>query len=277
MSDSQVEERARAAGWKPLDKFGGDPKAWISAEQYMERVEHVLPAVRAERDRLRESLSTTNQRVSDLERQIGEARESMDAFTQYQTEETQRQVDAAKRNLKRELAQARKDGDTEAEIELEEAIDKLNEPKKVETKADTKPEQKVDPAFQAVLDQWRTDGNQWYGVDQAKTAYANGMAGYLNVTDPTLKGRNFLDKLSELVEHQFPSSNSARERPSKVEETRGGGSSKGSGKSYADLPQEAKAACDSFSSRVVGSNKVYKTEKDWRDKYARDHFAREDA
>lgn len=271
---SDVEAKAREAGWKPLEQWKGNAEKWTDAETYLERVEHALPLVRTQRDKLMGELSSRDQRINDLEKQIQEGRESMDAFREYQESETKRQVDQAKRNLRRELAQANKDGDVEAALEIEEAIDKLKEAPPKETKKEAE-QPKVDPAFQVVYDQWRADGNQWYGADPEKTMYANGVRDFVAYQNPGLKGRAFLDKLTEVVEDKFPSRNDARERPSKVEETRGGGSPKGSGKSYADLPPEAKTACESFSGRLVGKDRTYKTEKEWRDKYARDYFGDE--
>ena len=268
----EVITEAREMGWIPKEHFKGDPEKWTDAKTYLDRVEHVLPLVKKSRDRLRIELEQTNTKVLTLQQQINEGREAMDAFQKYHEEDTKRRVEAAKVELRRQLVQAKKDGDVEAEVEITEAMAELREPPKVNGEEKNK-ETKVDPAFQAALETWRADGNQWWGVDQEKTAYAQGQAVYLNLFRKDLKGREFLDEVTKLVQDKFPDKNSRRDNPSKVEGARTGASQQNGGKTYADLPADAKAACDKDASKLVGPTRLYKTAKDWQVQYARDYFA----
>ena len=55
----------------------------------------------------------------------------------------------------------------------------------------------------------------------------------------------------------------------------GGGGSGGRQKTYADLPADAKAACDSYASKLVGPGRAHKDLASWQAQYAKDFFAGE--
>lgn len=271
----EVVSEAREMGWIPKEHFKGDPDKWTDAQTYLERVEHVLPLVKKSRDRLRVELEQTNTRVLTLQQQIKEAQESMEGFKVYHEEDAKRRVEAAKSELRKQLVQAKKDGDVEAEVEITEAMAELRDPPKPTEKKEDPPPNGVDPAFAAALEAWKADGNQWFGVDPEKTAYAQRQATFLNLYRKDLRGREFLDEVTKLVQDKYPDKNSRREAPSKVEGSRPGGHQQNGGKSYADLPADAKAACDKQGAQyqLVGPNRTYKTAKEWQAQYAQDYFA----
>ncbi|MCR4285083.1 MAG: hypothetical protein NUV97_03520, partial [archaeon] len=80
-----------------------------------------------------------------------------------------------------------------------------------------------------------------------------------------LRGQEFLNKLDEELEKQFPEKFGKRTSP--VEgNTSGGGSTRGSSKkqSFENLPADAKAACDRFiKSGMIKNRDAYVAEYDW--------------
>ena len=136
------------------------------------------------------------------------------------------------------------DGDTEAFDRVQEQVDALGEeiaapaPNGQQTdqqKADS------DPAFIA----WRAQ-NAWYGDDIELTAYAEQIA---PVIGRKHQGAAFYDAIGTEIRRKFPDkfTNTRRQRARSVEPAGGGGGGRrGNGHTYADLPADAKAACDRF-------------------------------
>src|SRR5512137_545580 len=111
-----------------------------------------------------------------------------------------------------------------------------------------------------VFKNWRASGNDWYMKDEQMTRYANAFAE--EHRNPDIPYDKWLDKVGEAVREAFPSrfENSARNRPPSVDggSTRGGGSGRPRGKTYGDLPQDAKMQCDKDIARgIIKSREHY--------------------
>ena len=86
-------------------------------------------------------------------------------------------------------------------------------------------------------------------------------------------GRAFFDKVAAEVAKELGGSETPR--GDKVEGARNGSDSevRSSGrKGYAAMPADARDACDADSRRFVGSDKKYKSQQEWRNRYAEIYF-----
>lgn len=293
MSDEQVidtppevETQAREMGWRPKEEFRGDESKWVDAKTFVERGEHVLPIVKATNERLRSELVAANERTARLEAAVRESQESVKALEKHHSEVLKQKVAEARDRLRKELIEAKKEGNVEDEVRLTEELTGLataeadaaaRERNAAAAAADRKngsaPQEKdytQEPDFVS----WRQD-NSWFMTDRAKTAIAYDVTARLRAEGDRTVGRAFLDKVTAEVNKEVARLGGGRPAQSRVEGGKGGaGGSAGSGRgrSYADLPADAKAACDSYARDLVGPNRAYKTIDDWRKYYVNSYF-----
>lgn len=296
MSDAAIEAKAKAMGWTPKESFRGDPERFVDAETFLKRGEEVLPIVRAENARLRQQNQQFSQQIQSLSQTVEANQEAIDALKEFNSEKARGDVKALKEKIKADLVQAKKDENHELEVELTDQLGEANEAlKEAETeeaegkkngkggkKAPVQQQpnnQQQTPEFKA----WHAE-NPWFldPKEQRKTNYAIAVANDLATTNKAagieMPQTEFLEAISAEVETVFPNPN--REKPGKTEGgsqeggTGGGGGGR-SGKSYASLPAEAKAACDSMVSKLVGPGRAFKTKEDWQKKYTADYYEAE--
>lgn len=278
-----VEKEAREMGWTPKEKFKGNPDKWVTAEEFVERAEHVLPILRADRNRLRNELLTRDQKIDTLTQQLTTTASIVKDLTVQYDEKLKSELAAQRRNLKADLKDAVADRDTDAEFEIREQLEALTEAEQkaqerakqnkdkltapAPTDDDTNP--KLSPEFSA----WQRD-NPWYGgsspEDRKRTKAIVRIAEDLRDEGETSKGREFMDLcLEKLEELEQPT----QRGQSKVEggnpRNIGGGNGQGS---YGSLPAEAKRACEEFAQDLVGEGKVYKTMKEFQTYYAKTYY-----
>jgi len=262
-----TEQEARNLGWVPQEEFRGDPGKWVDAETFVERGHTIMPILKSNNKKLEEQLRS---QAAELERMKGlfnASQESIQALQEVHAESTKKAVERARKELLAELKEARDEGDIEREHEINEELDELKQkakdaaaaPKKADAPA-TPPQQQVHPDFAP----W-VEANPWFGVDQRKTLRAMGIAQQLRA-DPDLdhlQGKPFFDKILEVMNE-----GTTDNRTSKVGESRpSGGGSGGGKKSFADLPAEAKEACDRQAKRLVGEGRAFKDMNAWRAHY----------
>lgn len=288
---SEIEDTAKGMGWIPKDQFRGDQTKWTDAETFVSRGQNFIPFMKKE---LR-SVKGENDQLRGEIRQLTEAQKesqvSLKALTEYNAEIARKEAKIEARRIRAEIVQARKEGDTEREVELEEALEEHREKAEVIGKktepattpasstsreapagpGSTAPDPTKSPEFIAFKER-----NPWVDSDPVMTAAANVILGQL-LRDEDFKKLTPTEKWDRVAEETIKRFEAPERRTSKFESgngsTRTPASSKGKG--YADLPADAKAACDSFTSDVVGPNKAFKTPEAWQDKYAKDHFASE--
>lgn len=302
----EVEQRAREMGWSPREQWRGNPDNWIDASTFVQRGEQVLPILQANLRQRDTQLITLRRQSEQQARELLEAKEAIQVLTNISTEEARRAAKEKRRELLRQQAQARTDGDAEAEIELGEQIAditvEINQGeaqgraggKKPGTKAAPRQQQPQtaadgdggeegegsqndptkDPAYQTFKQQ-----NTWFGTDHRRTALAVAIGQELRA-DPAnnhLQGKAFFDKVVNEVNRTIAPPRSG----SKVEggATGGNGANGGgtfsdptSGKTYNDLPLEAKNAFERQAKLVVGEGKAFKTKSDWLKYYLQSYF-----
>lgn len=273
----EVEQRAVETGWRPLTEWTGAPDRWVDAETWVRRGEEMLPILKANNRKLEQELARTRSEISQLVQSVQEGQESIKALKEYHDEDVRRQVGLARERLKADLIRARKDDDIDGEVEAQAALTRL-EGVQAEPPQRKEEPPKQHPDFPA----WHGE-NPWYGINHEATGFAMGVAQSLQGRG--LTGRVFLDKITERVAEKFPdlfpgrntqgSSTSGSDNRgdfSKVEGSRIG-SIRPNGRSYADLPQDARDACERMSGRLVGKTRAFKTVDEWRAEYVRKYFA----
>ena len=240
VQSSPAEAEARLLGWKPLEEFNGPPERWRDAEAFLEKGKQINGFLRKDFDKLRKELELRDQRIASLEDNIRE-------FAEYHRETEARAYKRAIASLQEERKVALRESDGARVVEIEEQLDELKEasqkqlaPRAIAPRDQAQP----DPAFVA----W-VDANPWYKENRTLRALVHDYAEEVKRQEPALIGTAFLDRVKQLVQSEHPElfDSPERRRPSAVV---GGDDTRrptgGRGKTYADLPLEARIACDKF-------------------------------
>ena len=243
----EFEPRAKRMGWVPEDQFRGEKSRWVDAKTFVEKGENELPILR---ERLR--------RADEGLKELGEVKETLKNFQGYMTKVEERAFVRAKAEIESKRQEAKEAGDFD---KYERASTELQ---KLETEAKPKePEKKSDPMTDPVFAKWVGE-NDWMRNDPERSVYAETYGAFLNRTKPELKGEAFLENVEEAVKKQFPEKfeNPRRNNVARVEGSGTPQQRKTGGKSYADLPPEAKKECDRY----------IKQELLTKDQYVKDYF-----
>ena len=282
-----VVKEASSLGWSPKEQWRGDPEKWIDADAFVARGHEVMPILQANNRKLQQKLDAVTGQLQQVTTQLSVSQEAIKALKEFNSEATRQQAEDTKKDLIGSLKEAKESGDLETELALTEQLGEINSVIKAakEDAVEGKPKPKPsgedkgfvpDAATQASFTAWATD-NPWFGTDKRRTRMANVIAGELRA-DPANAGllhRDFLDKVTEEVNAELGTGRAAMD---KVEGSRGGGSGRTSGgKSFADLPADAKAACAKYTKQLVGEGRAYKTEVEWQKAYTAKYFAEENA
>lgn len=251
-----VEDRALMMGWTPKDQFKGDPDKWVDAETFVKRGEEFLPFLKANNRRLEQALERANAKTASLEKAVSKAIEHV-------SKAEAKAYERAMRDIQARLDEAAAAGDVQG---VREATDELVE-LAAEAKAEAKPAKTPAPEPDAEFEAWKAD-NPWFGKDKALTAATVAIAD--DVANEGYTGKAQIKEVDRRLRDEFPHKfakpeNPNRRQPAAVE---GSGSTiRPRGKTYGDLPPEAKAMCDELCRDIKGFT---------REKYVREFFAAED-
>lgn len=268
-------------GWSPKEKFRGDPSHWVDAKTYVERGRQFLPLVQANNRRLQEQLSASQQENKRLASLVESTQASVEELRRFHQEDTRAKLEDQKKQLMAQLKQAKKDDDVDAEVEIGDQIQRVNaallqDASHKEKSGEKKPQGDTpakssagddatqDPAF---LD-WLSR-NAWFGKDRRKTLIAQAVATDLAAQPNRKYGAEFWQALDE--ELGDPGDKPA----SKVDAGSRGAGGGGGGRSYKDLPAEARAVCDRQANTFVGEGKAFKDKAAWQAHYAKTYFDEE--
>ncbi len=235
---AQEQNEARRFGWKPLEEFDGNQEDWRDAGEFLKRGREI-------NGYLRKDLEKLNSELSKRDKEIESLKETMQEFKRFSIEAEDRAYKKALEELKHQKREAIKDADGDRVVEIEEEIERLHQEQAKPAKtAPKQQEPQENPDFVA----WHSQ-NPWYSTDVKLSRYAE--AEYVNIRDenPSLSPKEILEAMTKNIKEMFPDKfgNSNRTRPSTVEGSSSTGRPNTSGKkSYNDLPEEAKKACDKF-------------------------------
>jgi hypothetical protein len=236
-----VEDRARRMGWVPKDEFRGDETRWVDAAAFVERGDNELPILR-ERNR-------------KLDGKIAQLETTIRDFAKYHEKTAEREHKRALKEVELRHKEAVSVGDVKAATEAahEMAEIKADAPKAGDTKKVVEPE----------VTAWLAD-NSWFNADKKLNAFATELHGEILRDKPGLSLAENLEEVTKEVRRRFPEKfgNPRRNDPPAVEGAGGGGARKRS-KTYADLPPEARAACDRFVKQGLMKREQYVAEYEW--------------
>lgn len=284
MSAEESEVRAREMGWLPQEEFKGDPDRWVDAETFVKRGEEMLPLIKANARRLETELEKTRGELKKVTTLLQASAESIEELKNFNSKIARERAEINRRELVSAIALARKDNDIEKEAELQEQLTEQTKAlREAEKTSDTEGKPAAKPAAAApqpeltpVFKEWMGE-NTWFGTDKRKTSLAMGIAEEIRSTPDGAKlpEAEFLKKVTEEVEATLGGNAVRRAAPAKVEGDVGGTRPAGGakGKSYADLPAEARAACDRQGNRLVGEGRAFKDVNAWRKHYAEKYFS----
>lgn len=274
--DEALEREARGMGWNPHHK--GDN--FITAKDFVDRGKNILPIVQATNERLRGELAEVSAQAASTASQLKAVQASQAAL------EEGREADLAEARkqervaVKAELARASEAGDHAAVADATDDLTRINaeeaEAKRLAAeriaatgndsvngvdRGDRRPAPEVMSWLKA---------NPDFARDPEKIALGNVIGAKLKQEQPELKGAAFLDEVATRVEKRLGGNG----LPSKVEGggARWGGGGNGSGKSYNDLPADAKAVCDRQAAKFVGANRAHKDVASWQRAYTTQYF-----
>lgn len=242
---SQSDAEARLMGWVPEEDFRGPKEHWVDAETFLERGRTILPIVKKNNAELTKKLLALEAKDREREAAIAEWKSFMKESQERERAEFTRQM----AELRAQKKQAISDGDGDAVLAIDDAIDAIKEKQKEPKKEEPTPTNVPDPAFVA----WAEE-NSWYGVDEDKTAYANGIGPSVKQAHPHLTGKAFLDMVAARVEAKFPSK---AVRPPAVEGSGAPAAPRKGKYSYKDLPDNAKKAHDKFVAQKLMTSEEY--------------------
>jgi hypothetical protein len=273
MSSEEIEVKAKALGWVPQETFKGDPERWVDAETYVRRGEEIMPILKANNNKLLVGQAQLQEELRTTKELLKAATESIEALKEVNSTAAKRDVSARKQEVIARLAEAKREGNFEAEAQL---TDQLTEINAALRESAAKPPAKPAPAAEAVITPegqvWLT-ANPWFGTDRRRTGFAMGVAEELRTQGVKPGSAEFYEKIGEEVDKQFGSTQQRRAAAAKVGESNGsGGETGGRGKSYADLPKEAKEVCERQAARLVGPGRAFKTKAEWQSHYVNKYF-----
>jgi len=280
LSSEEIRE-AKMMGWADKDAWRGKPEEWVGAKEFLETGRRILPLVRKSNERLSQEMGQLGGKVSSLESALQAANATIEALQESHEADVQAQVAAARKDLKAQLATAHRDGDHEAAAEITEQMTRLSDAEDdaeaaaaaAEKKRKANGEDRGAPVIDPSIKAW-FEANPDFSQNQRKVALGNAVLAELRAKGDKRVGQEILDAVRDEVEEILGGSGGGG--TSKVsggnggQERRSGGAS--GGKTYADLPADAKAACDKMAARLVGPDRAHKDIASWRNSYVAQYY-----
>lgn len=224
------EEQARRLGWKPEDEYKGDKTKWRDWQDFLNEDLSNAPQLKA-------TVKLLKRRLDQSDRQLKAMKSTLDEAKDYFSKAEARAYDQAVADLEEKQRAAVSVGDEDAFDAAAAKLKKLNKDV-IDGKAPKAPE--IDPQVQKQFRKWERD-NDWYGKDEAMTAYADRVANKMgSYADNDMEPDEYLDELTERVKKEFSHKFELPRKRSAVEgvgETR---STKGQ-ETFDNLPADAKA------------------------------------
>lgn len=261
-----IEKEAKTMGWIPEEQFKGSKDHWVSAEEFVEKGRAVMPILVANNKRLQADRLTMDTKIGTLELKLTDATVALSKLEKHYIEANKRSVEQARKDLLAELKVAREDDDVEGEEAIRDKLDALR--KSTTEPAKPAPVVKTEETLSPEFLEWQ-DENPWFLTDKKRAKALIRISEDLREDGDTSTGRPFMDAcMDRLLETEGGDSEVSRPT-SKVEVNGSRGNSRPTGKSFADLPRDAKEACWDDVDDLVGPDKIYKTKADWEKGYAK--------
>ena len=250
----EIEERAKGQGWTDKEHFKGDPERWVSAEDYVERADKIMPIMKAQMGKYEKTIESQKDELKATKTDITELRETMRKMAKVNQNVSETAYNRAMETIRAEQTKAINDNDGEAFARLEKDKDELvsNKPEPVEVQSPPDNTEE-NPEFQ----EWLGD-NPWYKDNPKLQEYADSVVyGVRQMTGK--KGMALLDAIKEKAMSIFPEEfeNPNRKAAAAVSGGTNQGRTDTKSDGYNDLPADIKMACDDFVDQKLGTRKEY--------------------
>ena len=264
--NEQTQKEARLFGWVPKEEFRGSEDDWVDAEVFVKRGKEINPILRKNNELLMKKLDEKAKEIDSIKASVEEFKKFQKESFERKTAEYEVQI----AQLKSQKREAIAEGNGDLVVDIDDQIDSLKEAQreaKEAAKAKPEPEQPAqvsipdDPELQGWLNK-----NTWFGNDIEMTELANTLGSSVRKQFPHLTSRAFLEKLDDKIREYMP--NKFLGNKAKGSAVDSSGSVRGSGssgkKSYDNLPDDAKQACDRFiKNGWIKSKQEYIDSYDW--------------
>lgn len=254
---SASEAAAIRFGWTDKDAWvaaGKDESSWVDADTFLERGKEYNGFLKKENQKLQG-------RLTDVEKTLAE-------FKEHHEKVEQRAYDKLVADLKAERKQAILEGDSVKIVELEERLEEVQaaKPTVAERKqAANEAANEVSPQDRALYVEW-AQRNPWLETNPEAAQLALDVGAALQ---GKAHGAEFLKRVERAVRAEYPElfENPARKAASAVDSSGRNGGTRSGKKSYSDLPDDAKRACDKFVKQKLMT----------QDQYVKEFFEGEEA
>src|SRR3972149_6385261 len=187
-----IPNEAKQFGWVPQDDFKGDPEQWRDAATFLQRGKEINGFLRKDLEKIQKTLQQRDHDVQEMRETLNEFREFHNA-SMVQAKKTV--ID----ELKKEKVIAIEQGDGEKVLELEDKIEQVKEAAATKPALENKTPNENDKEFYGWLKE-----NQWYITNQELAPASVEFGAVAQLEDQDLRGRKFLDLVTEKVKEAFP-------------------------------------------------------------------------
>lgn len=241
------ESEAKKMGWTPLDEFKGDPKHHLDAETFYTRAVEYMPIAKAT--------------IKNLSRRLDQAERDAKRASEFFSKAQERAYNDALATIRAEQEAAVESGDIAAHRAAAAKLDKLEKPE-AEQKEVISEEQRAEE-----FADWGKE-NKWYATNPIMQAYADSQAQILAKSKGGILDRADLDAVSDRVKAKFADDfeDEAPATKTKRPMTEGAGNARPAkgGKTFADLPPEARQMCDKWvKNGIIKSREDYVKSYEW--------------
>lgn len=189
---SAGQEKAQDSGWRPEEKWSGDPDDWVDWKEFNFRGELM--------GRINEQSGV----LHTYKGQVEEQKKVIDDLAALQKGIADREFKKAIRQLRLEKAKAVDDGEGTRVIEIEEEMDELNE-KKREMETAPEPIPDVDDSVPPEVVAWLSKpDNQWYHKDMFLKSVADGYAKTIKDSNPSMSPAALLAQVDKAMRTELP-------------------------------------------------------------------------
>jgi hypothetical protein len=220
-------EKAKSAGWRPLEEFEGDPEQWVDAKEFVKR-------------------APLYEKNHKLKKEVNELRTTLHEVKGHISKVSEAAYNKAVRDLMAQRDQAIDDGDRDQVKEIDKAI-KEAEGIKV-------PANNVHPAIK----EWEDENGKWFYADQEISGFGLSYAqNYLNNHPQDFEGamKAMDSALRKAYPDKFEKPAEKRTAPAAVES----GGRSGGAKTYtkSDLNDEQRSVMNRFVRQGVMTEEQY--------------------
>jgi hypothetical protein len=252
---AEAERLAKTLGWRPKEKFKGDPDLWRDADEFLDRYEKDNLHLRKTVKIISEDSAKTKRELAETKKELEDFRKKFDGYTARTTEDKLAEIET-------KMEEAAATGDTEAFKRWRAEEKKLrNGHAEVDEKVVAKPDEPTEIA------DWKTK-RVWFDRDRAATAEAVGFYQGYTARNPGCAIEEALEYTDKRMARDYPElygENPRRREAPKVESTGSVKIGKKGAKGWADIPPEDKQVAKA--ARLIGENGPFKTQEEYSKVY----------